>query len=417
MTKKSLKIAVTHKGICKNCKCGKKEQMEVKKTKVAAIKFCLGADGGSEKFLQTIIAHLPKDKFEVDAYYTNAASYLGSDWQHPDNNPQNLERLKKAGVNLIPVHVEHKDVRIPTHDWVGTNFFELFDESKYDVVMTVRAGHKEFPYHLITKTPIIEIVTLPGMADRQGNIFKSVHISNFQKNSWVAAGGDESKAIVVPIVSDLPKQSGQDMRKELGIDSVEGFVFGFHQREDDGIFSPVSLEAYKKIMNDKTWFVIMGGSKLYSKFAESNGLKNFIQLPFSGDDLVKDQFLATLDVYAHARRDGETFGLAIAEAMSYGLPVLSHAAPAMGHVETIGDAGFVCNTVDEYADYMAKLLTHGENLEGLKFYGTLADHAVHRYTTEYSVPAVVDKFLAIFDEIEKEKLKDTMSDEDFWTQM
>ena len=42
--------------------------------------------------------------------------------------------------------------------------------------------------------------------------------------------------------------------------------------------------------------------------------------------------------------------------MSYGSPAISHSAPAMGHVETIGDAGFIANSAKEYSSLMKKFL-------------------------------------------------------------
>ena len=41
--------------------------------KIAFIKFGGMANGGTEKYLQTIAAHLPKDEFEVDFFYCDAA--------------------------------------------------------------------------------------------------------------------------------------------------------------------------------------------------------------------------------------------------------------------------------------------------------------------------------------------------------
>ena len=43
--------------------------------KVAFIKFGGMANGGTEKYLQTIAAHLPKDEFDVDFFYCDAVSY------------------------------------------------------------------------------------------------------------------------------------------------------------------------------------------------------------------------------------------------------------------------------------------------------------------------------------------------------
>jgi len=379
-----------------------------KKIKIGAYKFGLFADGGTEKFLQTILAHLPKDKFDVDAYYTEAAPYLGSDYKHSPNNPRNLQYLKDHGVNIIPVHVDFKDIRDPTHPWVGTNFFELFDESKYDVVTTARAGHKEFPTNGISNTPIVEIVTLPNMADRQENIVTTIHISQYQKQTWINAGGDQKKAVVLPIISELPIKTKNDLREELGIPK-DAFVFGMHQRNDPGIYSNIALQAYKQIMNKDTWFVIMGGSDLYTKYAKENNLINFVQLEHSGDPILLDKFLNTLNTFTHSRADGETFGQCIVDAMSYAKPILSHTAPAMGHAETIGDAGFVCSTVNEYADYMIKLLN---NVDGLR--DKLSKNAVKKYNKDYSIPKIMENIIQIYENAANNKLQSKMSDEEFW---
>ena len=48
----------------------------MEKIKVAFIKFGGMANGGTEKYLQTIAAHLPKDEFEVDFFYCDAAPYI-----------------------------------------------------------------------------------------------------------------------------------------------------------------------------------------------------------------------------------------------------------------------------------------------------------------------------------------------------
>ena len=78
--------------------------------KVAFIKFGGMANGGTEKYLQTIAAHLPKDEFEVDFFYCDAAPYIGSDFKHIDTDPSRVEYVKEHGVNLIKFDVEFKDV-------------------------------------------------------------------------------------------------------------------------------------------------------------------------------------------------------------------------------------------------------------------------------------------------------------------
>ena len=117
--------------------------------KIAFIKFGGMAAGGTEKFLQTIASHLPKDKFEVDYFYTNGAPYIGSDHRHLDTDPSRVEYCKAHGVNCIPVHVGHKNVTVHTHDWIQTNLWDLFDEKNYDLIVSGRSGHPEYPFNLI----------------------------------------------------------------------------------------------------------------------------------------------------------------------------------------------------------------------------------------------------------------------------
>ena len=69
--------------------------------KIAFIKFSGMATGGTEKVLQTIAAELPKDEFEVDFFYCDAASYIGSDFKHLDTDPSRIKYVKENGVNLI----------------------------------------------------------------------------------------------------------------------------------------------------------------------------------------------------------------------------------------------------------------------------------------------------------------------------
>ena len=102
----------------------------MKKIKIAFIKFGGMANGGTEKVLQTIASELPKDQFIVDYYYCDSAPYIGSNFEHPDTDPSRVQYVKNNGVNVIKFYVEFKDLRTSTHDWINTNFWELFDEEK-----------------------------------------------------------------------------------------------------------------------------------------------------------------------------------------------------------------------------------------------------------------------------------------------
>ena len=101
----------------------------------------------------------------------------------------------------------------------------------------------------------------------------------------------------------------------------------------------------------------MGGSKKYTEQAKALKLTNFYQIDFDFDKNSEEIFLNTLDVFAHGRKDGETFGLAIAEGMRNSLPIVSHRnVYNNGHVETVGNAGKVVGSHRMYIVELFKLM-------------------------------------------------------------
>jgi len=358
------------------------------KIKVAFIKFGGMANGGTEKVLQTIASELPKDQFIVDYYYCDSAPYIGSDFVHPDTDPSRVQYVKDNGVNVIKFNVEFKDLTTLTHDWVNTNFWELFDEEKYDVIQTGRSGHPEYPFTLINKTPIVDSIHLSGMAENKHNTVKTVLISKEQKERWIMSGGPADKAEIIPNPLRIPDVGDINYREEFGWQ--DKFVFGLHQRRDNHIFSPIPLEAYDEIEDDNTAFLLLGGSENYQKQARDLGLKNFKHLPPVGELEPIHKFLNTLDVYAHGRSDGEQCSCAIIEAMSHSLPVISHTAPSMGQLEQIGDAGKVTNDYQEYSEVMVDMI------DDKNYYNECAQNSKKRYNEIYKLESIIKKYADIY---------------------
>ena len=145
------------------------------------------------------------------------------------------------------------------------------------------------------------------------------------------------------------------MRRALGIGQND-LVAGFHQRVQDEIFSPVPLEAFARIAEPGWWFAIMGGSDRYRRQVEDLGLDRVLFIDHHGGADAISRFLNTLDVFAHGRADGETFGTVFAEAMMHSKPCLSHFSPvANAQPETMGPAGMTANGVEDYAEKLGVL--------------------------------------------------------------
>ena len=131
-------------------------------------------------------------------------------------------------------------------------------------------------------------------------------------------------------------------------------------RNADDIHDPIALRAYKEIENEKTLYLIISPRRKLVQDERELGLKHVKYLDPTVDDVYLSRFYKTLDVFAHARLDGETFGCAIAEAMIHGAPVVTHRSHIRNAQSEILDAesGFVAERDDwrAYAGFLKQLM-------------------------------------------------------------
>jgi hypothetical protein len=170
-------------------------------------------------------------------------------------------------------------------------------------------------------------------------------------------------------------------------DTGNKFVFGMHQRDDDNIFSSIPLEAYSQIESSNTMFLLLGGSSKYKEQSDRLGIKNIQFFPTTPKLENIHKFLNSLNVYAHGRKDGEQCSTAIIEAMSHGLPIISHTAPSMGQAEQISEGGFVAKSVLEYSGAMKKFINEKD------YYELVSISSKNRYENTYSVSIIIEKYV------------------------
>lgn len=363
------------------------------KIKIAFIKSGGLSVGGTEKFLQVLAANLPKDRFIVDYYYCDTVNY-----NEIENNfvtdASRLSFLRDNGVNLIKFNIGFINLKTYTHDWVNTDFWHLFNEYKYDIIQTGRAGHPEYPFYKIKHTPIVDSLHLSGMVDNQYNISRVMHICKWNSDKWIKRGGDKKRIVPISLFLDIVKETYFNLRKELKIENK--FIYGFYQRNNDDIFSPIPLSAYKKIETDNTIFILMNGSNLYKQQARDLNLKNIIFLPFAKTQDEIYQFLSTLDVFAHGRKDGEVNSAVMAEAMHFGLPIVSHFSDINnGHVECIENAGKVVGTVEDYAMELGRLKKDEE------YYEYRHQESEKRFMKKYELSGQMKNVIEIYEDVIK----------------
>ena len=351
--------------------------------------------------VKNLALKLNKDKFNVNYMWCKPGKDLYSNFSHPVPSDKEIEcqtrELVDSGVNAVEFVVNERFVPDPNLPWKDTNFWDKYYSIDTDIVFTWRSGRQEYPFCHINEA-VIEWNVFGGY-DKSKNIVKSLAISPWCKKDFIRNGGNENKSEVVylPLTSPV---TNENFRKELNIDS-ETIVCGMHQRNEDSIFDSHSLDAIKNAVNKsnkKIDFVFMGGSSKYKDYANSIGLKGHF-LESSSDYFDVSKFLNTLNIYTHARKDGETLGEAIQEAMVHKLPIISHTSQWNAHIDTIGIGGKVCKTQNEYNNLLLKWVQNLDIAKDIGKQGKL--FAEERYSWDGVLKQIED----IFENIDRNKDK------------
>ena len=231
----------------------------------------------------------------------------------------------------------------------STNFDDIVKKISPDIIHFARSGYYEWPFDKRV-CPIQIETNIFGFIDNTTFIDYSISISETIKN--IRNGNTE--VIYNPIPNSL--ENNDDLRKELGI-KPETIVLGRIGRPDN--FTPIAIDSVKilKSIGIDFKFIIIGACEnVKNRIKENNLEENFILLETTNNDYYIHKFYNTIDIFAHYRSDGETFGTAIAQSMTYGKPVVTHKAGTNGQEEIIGDCGLSCNNVMGYFNNLLKLI-------------------------------------------------------------
>ena len=134
----------------------------------------------------------------------------------------------------------------------------------------------------------------------------------------------------VPLIIDLP-DTASHLRKELKIPD-DALVFGRYGGSSTFSLPFVHDAIYKTLEKRRnTYFLFMNTDR----FGQDH--PQIIHLPGSNDLEHKVKFINTCDAMLHARKDGETFGLAVGEFSSKNKPVITWAyGDDNAHLEHLG---------------------------------------------------------------------------------
>ena len=144
---------------------------------------------------------------------------------------------------------------------------------------------------------------------------------------------------VVPYIVSLPNIDN-NLRSELQIPN-DAIVFGRHGSMDTFNIEFVH-SAIKKYVNNNTncYFLFLNTNKFYEH-------PRIIYLDRNIDLNYKVKFINTCDVMIHARSDGETFGLAVAEFSIKNKPIITCMCGDLEHIKILGNKAIIYGNKEE----------------------------------------------------------------------
>ncbi|MDP2226982.1 MAG: hypothetical protein Q8J78_05860 [Moraxellaceae bacterium] len=230
----------------------------------------------------------------------------------PSNDSAVIEKFRRQ----FPVHA-YEDFSEVDH---------LIEREKADIFYAIKAGRKDGV--VASGVPTMVHAVFPTFsAGFHGATYAFV-------SDWLSAVCSNRKAPVVPHIVSLPSIH-ECMRDELGIPEA-AMVFGCHGGADsfDLDFARFCvLKAVEKRSN--VYFVFLN----IPRFVQH---ERVFFLPRSADIQYKVRFINTCDAMLHARKRGETFGLACAEFSARNRPVLTYSRSGeRNHIDVMADKAFL----------------------------------------------------------------------------
>jgi len=342
--------------------------------------------GGTEKTCQLFFEHSSED-FEVHVAYERSGDH-----------PRLEEFVKAAKVCGGTLHVvdSYKGDRPDP-----TSLQHVIDNTGVDLLHVYRSGYQEFPIGEVKVSHSIE-TNVFGFVDSSYQVDKTLFMSKWLMNYALRGRtGDRFDFVNNPVESPYT---------HLGLDLDKSAIWlGRCGRPDNGIYNSVSVDAARllRMQGYDVRFIMAAPPSNMIKDLEEYEIPYHTIEPTT-NPLVLSTFYNSIDILAHARADGETFGVNIAEAMMHGKPVVTHIAtpsvPGMGvfqsQTELVDDGvtGFIVNNdVAEYAEALKKLIDSPNMRERFGHAG------FEKATREYHVDACQEKLEKTYRDVVNEE--------------
>ena len=298
--------------------------------------------GGTQKTCQLFCKYLDRKKFDVYLAFKGDAK----------SNPRHKLFEDAVGADKMFYINETSDLQ------------EAIDDYSIDILHVYRSGFTEFPEPGVdVNVPHFVETNIFGHIDRNALIDRTLFMSKWLMNHALRSRSGPRFDFV-----NNPVEYANSSRA-ITLEHEEDTVWlGRCGRPDNGIYNSVNVDAARLLRlqgYDVRFLVIAAPSNMIEDLKKYD--IPYLAMDPTVDPGLLDCFYNSIDIYAHARADGETFGVNIAEAMMHGKPVVTHVAtpsfPGMGvfqsQTELVDNykTGIVVNNDPaEYADALKQFI-------------------------------------------------------------
>lgn len=252
------------------------------------------------------------------------------------------------------------------------NLFDVLKQINPDIVHVHRSGYPEWPAfrYMAPNAKWVE-TNIFGYSDllSDSQMHLNIYISEYIRSRALANGNPDGPVLynpieqpVLPMTSDSKEACREALLSQFKIPH-NAVLIGRVGRADN--FDPISLRAFAEVekIRPEAYYIVVNPCDGWRNEAARLGIQNIrFSSPIVSDNELSN-FYHGLNIYAHARHDGECCPCNIQEAMMHGLPIISHeSAIYNGQSEIIADAGFVVpiGNHEAYRDVLIQLIDNPE---------------------------------------------------------
>lgn len=253
-----------------------------------------------------------------------------------------------------------------------TEIDELISKKQIDLFYAIKAGQIDSIAPHGCKTAVHAVFK---HYEPHGDVYAYV-------SEWLSMEMTNGKAPFVPHMICV-EETDEDLRRELNIPR-DAIVFGRHggAKTFDIPFVQNMVDEISKKRRD-IYFIFMGTNRFITRSIFSRR-KNVIFLPATQDEIYKAKFINTCNAYLHARKQGESFGIAIGEFSIRNKPVITWAdSEEKSHIEILGNKAILYRNAED----LSKIIQTFEPKHSMNW---------DAYSADYSPKKVMDKFKKVF---------------------